>query len=98
MQAMNPEHPTNLRADLRADLRAILAFYVEAGVDTLSAGQPIDRFVVQAPHPTAAAPDRITPDGPDDPPAAPDDAPQRLLPGRPPLNRPGNGGIPRFGL
>jgi len=96
--AMNPEHPTNLGADLRDDLRAVLAFYVEAGVDVLLADEPIDRFVAQAPHPTAAAPDLTAPDGPDDLPAPPDEVPPRLPPaGRPPLNRAGNGGIPRFG-
>jgi DNA polymerase len=38
----------------RADLRAILAFYVEAGVDAVVQEEPVDRFAGAAPDPGAS--------------------------------------------
>jgi DNA polymerase len=89
---MNPERPI--------DLRAVMAFYVEAGVDAVLADEPVDRFVAEAPHLLAAPPDPHAPSAPDDLPAAPGDVWPRVPPsGRAPLNRPGNGGAGtgRFG-
>jgi len=86
---MNPDRPI--------DLRAVMAFYVEAGVDAVLADGPVDRFVAEVPHPSTALPD---PHAPDDLPATPGDVRPRVPPsGRAPLNRPGNGGagMGRFG-
>jgi uracil-DNA glycosylase len=66
--------------DRSADMHAVIAFYVEAGVDAVLDEEPVDRF-------TAAAPQPRIPQAPDD------DAPQAEAPARSraPLNRPGLG-------
>ncbi len=89
-----------MNADHRADLHAILAFYVEAGIDAVLADAPIDRLVadVAQPRATAGSADndlRVAPDQdrPDDVPVAlRDDEPRS----RPPLNR-ARGGAPAPG-
>jgi uracil-DNA glycosylase family 4 len=72
---MNSDRPT--------DMQALLAFYMEAGVDAVLGEAPVDRFAAEAPQP------RVPPAGADDGAFAPPDAPPRT---RAPLNRPGNGG------
>jgi len=65
-----------------ADLHALLAFYVEAGVDAVLDEAPVDRFTAEAPSPRA--PQAPVDGAPFPPPAA---APKT----RAPLNRPGHG-------
>jgi DNA polymerase len=68
----------------RGDPRAILAFYAEAGVDTMLGEAPVDRFA-EVPEPRVAP----APAG-DTPAPLPDAAPRA----RAPLNRPAAGGMP----
>jgi uracil-DNA glycosylase family 4 len=72
-----------MSTDLPADMHALIAFYVEAGVDAVLDETPVNRF-------TTAAPQPHTPQTPvDDAALSSSEAPPRT---RAPLNRPGNGG------
>jgi uracil-DNA glycosylase len=90
---MATDHPDT---DDLASLRALMAFYVEAGVDAVLAEEPVDRFVAEAPQPPVATADPHAPGGPDDMPFAPAEPPRT----RAPLNYPGAGAgtAPRSGL
>jgi uracil-DNA glycosylase len=48
--------PSVMSIDRPAELRALLAFYVEAGVDAVLDEAPVDRFTVEVPAPRPAAP------------------------------------------
>jgi uracil-DNA glycosylase family 4 len=86
-----------MSTDRPAELRALLAFYVEAGVDAVLDDTPADRFTAEAPAPRPApAEGRASPAG----------APSRTLhqhqqtpsPERSPANpgaRPGTAGVPQ---
>jgi DNA polymerase len=72
-----------MNADRPTDMQALLAFYMDAGVDAVLGEAPVDRFAAEAPQ-------LRTPPAPvDDAPFPSPDAPPRT---RAPLNRPGNGG------
>jgi uracil-DNA glycosylase family 4 len=65
-----------------ADLHALVAFYVEAGVDAVLDETPVNRFAAEPPQPRS-------PQVPlDDPPFSPSETPTRT---RLPLSRPGDG-------
>jgi uracil-DNA glycosylase len=74
---MNTDRPT--------DMQALLAFYMEAGVDAVLAEEPVNRFAAEAPQP------RLPPALSDDEPLPSPEAPPRT---RAPLNRPDNGPNP----
>ena len=81
MPCMKCANSPSMSIDRPADLHALIAFYVEAGVDAVLDEAPVNRFTAEAPQPRN--------------PQVPVDAPPFPLPEaapgtRAPLNRPGN--------
>jgi uracil-DNA glycosylase len=72
-----------MSTDRPAEMHALIAFYVEAGVDAVLDEAPVNRFAAEAPQP------RMPQAPADDAPFPPPEAPPRP---RAPLNRPGDGG------